>query len=152
MHQQELIKKLDPNEDLYAHLYENDVISADDRELNVKKGTSEMRAQHLVDLIKRRGPRAFLIFIEALEISQYRNLAEILAEDSKHLFFEGERYGSLVIDHINSLSSIPDIKKELRSHYERSFGKILPIPWLANIPLELTEIYVQQEMKSKTER
>ena len=85
-----LTNELVPNEALFDHLMARDVMAGYEREKINKKDSTDQRAQELVMFIMRRGSKAFLSFLYALENSNQRHLAELLAEDAAPLFFEGE--------------------------------------------------------------
>ncbi|MEE4247076.1 MAG: hypothetical protein V2I33_16805, partial [Kangiellaceae bacterium] len=42
------------------------------------------------------------------------------------------------------------LRSELQSYYKRRLASIRPMPWLQEIHLNLTEIYVKRQLKLKT--
>ena len=97
-HYLQLTEELDPNEDLFAHLMANDVMAGHKREEINNMATKNERAKELVEFMKRKGSKAFLSFLHALENSHQHHLAELLAKDAAPLYFEGEKHNYVCDD------------------------------------------------------
>ncbi|ELU18613.1 hypothetical protein CAPTEDRAFT_216908 [Capitella teleta] len=91
----------------------------------------------LAEFIPKRGPETFNLFLEALRGSQQKHISEHLEKWLRNDCSEEQ-------DIFRSLRS------ELQSHYKRRLASIRPMPWLQEIHLNLTEIYVKRQLKLKT--
>ncbi|ELT95776.1 hypothetical protein CAPTEDRAFT_201649, partial [Capitella teleta] len=91
----------------------------------------------LAEFIPKRGPETFNLFLEALRGSQQKHISEHLKKWLRNDCSEEQ-------DIFRSLRS------ELQSHYKRRLRSIRPVPWLQEIHLNLTEIYVKRQLKLKT--
>ena len=77
-HRADLVKDLEPSKVLN---YLFDCLYEDDREYVKAQGTRGDRAEELIDMIPRRGPKAFQCFVTALYKRQ-RHLAIPLIQES----------------------------------------------------------------------
>ncbi len=78
----DLVRDLEPN-DLVNFLYQDDILSENDVELLKAESTRKKRAEMFLDLIPRKGPKAFDAFIESLrQENGTKHLAEALLADS----------------------------------------------------------------------
>ena len=104
-----LVSTLNPDEDMYSHLYGEEIITADDRESLLKKDKRH-RAEDLVFAIGDRGSKAFFGFLQALESSPQRQLAELLAKDAAPICFECK--GLLCLVNINTVVYFPSCSRQ----------------------------------------
>ena len=72
-----ILRDLEPRQVL-NYLYQEDVIDEDLRDEIRAKNTRKRQAEILLDCIRRRGPEAVQYFIQGLQNSSQKHLAEIL--------------------------------------------------------------------------
>ncbi|ELT89180.1 hypothetical protein CAPTEDRAFT_206440, partial [Capitella teleta] len=126
---------------LFAKLTESRVITDE----HVEKLQNIMRNEtmaaavlyFLIELLPKRGPEAFNLFLKALSESQQKHVADHL---KKWL-------GDVCSEDAGTFKSL---RAELRSHYERRLASIRPMPWLQSICLNLTDVFVERQLKLKT--
>ncbi|ELU03125.1 hypothetical protein CAPTEDRAFT_198311 [Capitella teleta] len=137
-----LCDKISLSADFYAHLSQNDVITDDhlNEIQNIKRnGTTKEAVLHLLTaILPKRRLETFGLFLEALRTSGQKHVAERLDEWLKE---SGQNSEDQRI--------ISQVRSELQSYYKRKLQSIIPMPWLKNIQLSLTEMCVERQLKRK---
>ncbi|ELU15669.1 hypothetical protein CAPTEDRAFT_208219 [Capitella teleta] len=127
--------------ELFANLTESDVITDEHVEKlqNIMRNdTTKAAVLHfLIELLPKRGSKAFNLFLEALSESQQKHVAERLKQWLSDVCSE-------------DAGTFERLRAELRSHYERRLASIRPMPWLQSICLNLTDVVVERQLKLKT--
>ncbi|ELT98760.1 hypothetical protein CAPTEDRAFT_204371 [Capitella teleta] len=126
---------------LLAKLSESGVITDEHLQKlqNIKRNDTTKAAvlEFLTEVLPRRAPEAFNLFLEALSESEQEHIADHL---KKWL-------GDICSEDAGTFKSL---RAELRSHYERRLASIRPMPWQQDIYLNLTDVFVERQLKLKT--
>uniref|UniRef100_X1ZLY6 CARD domain-containing protein n=1 Tax=Capitella teleta TaxID=283909 RepID=X1ZLY6_CAPTE len=91
----------------------------------------------LTELLPKRGPEAFDLFLKALCESEQRHVAERLKQWMSD-------------DCSEDAGTFEGLRSELQSYYKRKLASIRPMPWLQSIYLNLTDVFVERQLKLKT--
>lgn len=78
-----LLKNVMINDLLFDHLQEDNIITEDMREYIFNNTTTRRRIGELLDIIPKRGPKAYECFIKALVASDQYNTARFLEEAAR---------------------------------------------------------------------
>ena len=74
----EFVKDLEPN-DISGYLFQDGIITENDKEMIEAQQTRRERVEYLMDLLPRKGPKAFMKFCDVLTKSvMYEYLATLL--------------------------------------------------------------------------
>ncbi|ELU05686.1 hypothetical protein CAPTEDRAFT_213716 [Capitella teleta] len=126
---------------LLAKLSESDVITDEHLQKlqNIERNDTTKAAvlEFLTEVLPRRAPEAFNLFLEALSESAQKHIADHL---KKWL-------GDVCPEDAGTFKSL---RAELRSHYKRRLASIRPMPWQQDIYLNLTDVFVERQLKLKT--
>ncbi|ELT99243.1 hypothetical protein CAPTEDRAFT_201857 [Capitella teleta] len=126
---------------LFANLTESGVITDEHLQKlqNIMRNETMAAAvlHFLTELLPKRGSKAFNLFLEALCESQQEHVAD-------HLKMW---LGDVCSEDAGTFKSL---RAELQSHYERRLASIRPMPWLQSICLNLTDVFVERQLKLKT--
>ncbi|ELT99944.1 hypothetical protein CAPTEDRAFT_189681, partial [Capitella teleta] len=127
-----ICKVLDPS-DIYDFLIGGDVLTWRDMEMIEANETRSDRALKLVEILQRKDPTAFDVFINALK-SNYRHLHDLL-QDPDHSFG------------INlPLLEAENLERELKQFYQRRLKKINPLPWRHQYLFSAEIVYIEQTL------
>ena len=87
-HYAELADDLDPRA-IYGDLIQGGIISSDDKEYIESKEIRRSRAEELIDVLRRKGPKAYGVFKQALLKRGYKHLYQLL-EGTENSSSEGK--------------------------------------------------------------
>ncbi|ELU16471.1 hypothetical protein CAPTEDRAFT_214242 [Capitella teleta] len=126
---------------LLAKLSESGVITDEHVEKlqnSIRNDTMAAAVLHfLIELLPRRGPEAFNLFLEALIESQQKHVADHLKQCLSDVCPE-------------DAGTFERLRSELQSYYKRKLASIHPMPWQQDIYLNLTDVFVERQLKLKT--
>ncbi|ELT87817.1 hypothetical protein CAPTEDRAFT_194205 [Capitella teleta] len=126
---------------LFANLTESGVIT--DEHLQklqniIRNDTTKAAVLYfLTELLPKRGSKAFNLFLEALCESQQEHIADHLKQCLSDVCPE-------------DAGTFKSLRSELQSYYKRRLASIRPMPWLQDIYLNLTDVFVERQLKLKT--
>ncbi|ELT89381.1 hypothetical protein CAPTEDRAFT_202699 [Capitella teleta] len=123
---------------LFAKLTESDVITDEHVEKlqNIKKNDTTKAAvfEFLSEVLPKRGPEAFDLFLKALCESEQRHVAERLKK-------------WLSDDCSEDADTFERLQDELRTHYDDKLKFIYTMPWLPTEGFSLKETFVQRRLR-----
>ncbi|ELT93384.1 hypothetical protein CAPTEDRAFT_201959 [Capitella teleta] len=102
-----------------------------------KDTTKAAVLEFLSEVLPKRGPEAFNLFLKALSESEQRHVAERLKQCLSDVCPE-------------DAGTFERLRSELQSYYKRKLASICPMPWLQSIYLNLTDVFVERQLKLKT--
>ncbi|ELT89826.1 hypothetical protein CAPTEDRAFT_195006, partial [Capitella teleta] len=109
--------------------------------LNIKRNDTTKAAvlEFLTEVLPRRAPEAFNLFLEALSKSAQKHIADHLKKWLGDVCSE-------------DAGTFERLRAELQSHYKRRLASICPMPWQqdTSIYLNLTDVFVERQLKLKT--
>ncbi|ELU11508.1 hypothetical protein CAPTEDRAFT_193920 [Capitella teleta] len=126
---------------LLAKLSEGGVITDEHLQKlqNIERNDTTKAAvfEFLTEVLPKRGPEAFNLFLEALCESQQEHIADHLKQCLNDICPE-------------DAGTFERLRAELQSHYKRRLASIRPMPWQQDIYLNLTDVFVERQLKLKT--
>ncbi|ELU14072.1 hypothetical protein CAPTEDRAFT_216581 [Capitella teleta] len=126
---------------LLAKLSESGVITDEHLQKlqNIERNDTTKAAvfEFLTEVLPKRGPEAFNLFLEALCESQQEHIADHLKQCLNDVCPE-------------DAGTFERLRAELQSHYKRRLASIRPMPWQQDIYLNLTDVFVERQLKLKT--
>ncbi|XP_035698322.1 LOW QUALITY PROTEIN: uncharacterized protein LOC118431310 [Branchiostoma floridae] len=133
-----IIEDLDVK-DVLEYLFQERVLT--ERMMDEIKAIPEEKRQdrvaELLDIVPRRGDRAFWIFCEALE--EYPHLVKLLREGEKNA--PPEFPGPMEIP-----PTVEACAKKLRDHYRTTYNKYYPLSWYAFRRLDTAKVYILNQL------
>ncbi|ELU10731.1 hypothetical protein CAPTEDRAFT_210758 [Capitella teleta] len=136
-----LCSKISLSTGLFAKLTESGVITDEHLQKlqNIERNDTTKAAvlEFLTEVLPRRAPEAFNLFLEALSESAQKHIADHLKKWLGDVCSE-------------DAGTFERLRAELRSHYKRRLASIRPMPWQQDIYLNLTDVFVERQLKLKT--
>ncbi|ELU14822.1 hypothetical protein CAPTEDRAFT_202772 [Capitella teleta] len=136
-----LCSKISLSTGLLAKLSESGVITDEHLQKlqNIERNDTTKAAvlEFLTEVLPRRAPEAFNLFLEALCESAQKHIADHLKKSLGDVCSE-------------DAGTFERLREELRSHYERRLASIRPMPWQQDIYLNLTDVFVERQLNLKT--
>ncbi|XP_078660073.1 uncharacterized protein LOC144904803 [Branchiostoma floridae x Branchiostoma belcheri] len=132
-HRTEIVQSLRV-QDVRSYMIQEGVMDPEHFEDIECERTRALKVERFLDILATRGPRAFPVFLTALEDFGYPHLADMLLRAPTDV--DGCLGGVVLLE-----DTIAKCRENLKKRYLSEYGWIQPIPWNPAFRLHLDEVY-----------